>query len=356
MVWRGKNVARILRIRGFSSAPFSPPARAAVYECHGSPDEVLKIVDVPGRALDRREVCVKMLAAPINPSDINRIEGVYPMRPTPPAIAGGEGVGQVELVGSDVENLRVGDWVIPTYSGVGTWSTHVLKEETSWCKVPDDVPIEYLATISVNPCTAFRMLEDFSALEPGDVVVQNGATSMVGQCVIQIAHAKGLQTINIVRDRPGIEEAKEKLMNLGATEVVLDSQFDSPGFKDILANRGTPKLGLNCIGGASAGAVLKLLAPSGTMVTYGGMSKKPVTVSTTAFIFKDIRLRGFWLQKWIQEHKREEMVAMASSLIELVQAGRLKYVTEKIGFEDFERALRKALGKEGSVPKQVLVF
>jgi len=36
---------------------------------------------------------------------------------------------------------------------------------------------------------------------PGDVVVQNGATSMVGQCVIQLAQLSNVQTVNLVRDR-----------------------------------------------------------------------------------------------------------------------------------------------------------
>jgi hypothetical protein len=35
----------------------------------------------------------------------------------------------------------------------------------------------------------------------GASVVQNGATSMVGQCVIQLAHLNDLQTINLIRDR-----------------------------------------------------------------------------------------------------------------------------------------------------------
>ena len=69
------------------------------------------------------------------------------------------------------------------------------------------------------------------------------------------------------------------------------------------------------------------------MVTYGGMSKKPITVSTSAFIFKvrltfpnlrkqrifgdygfqhkllclqDLSLRGFWLQRWLSRDKAKE--------------------------------------------------
>lgn len=44
------------------------------------------------------------------------------------------------------------------------------------------------------------MLHDFERLKEGDVIIQNGATSTVGLSVIQIAKAKGIKTINIVRN------------------------------------------------------------------------------------------------------------------------------------------------------------
>lgn len=56
-----------------------------------------------------------------------------------------------------------------------------------------------------------------------------------------------------------------------------------------------PKLGLNCVGGASSTALAKALAHGGTIVTYGGMSMKPVTIPTSLLIFKDLTCKGFWL-------------------------------------------------------------
>lgn len=53
----------------------------------------------------------------------------------------------------------------------------------------------------MNPPTARGMLSDFRDLSEGDFVIQNGANSAVGQAVIQIAAARGLSTINIVRNR-----------------------------------------------------------------------------------------------------------------------------------------------------------
>uniref|UniRef100_J3N3P9 enoyl-[acyl-carrier-protein] reductase n=2 Tax=Oryza brachyantha TaxID=4533 RepID=J3N3P9_ORYBR len=298
-----------------------------------------------------------MLAAPINPSDLNRIEGVYPVRPPlPGAVAGYEGLGQVHALGPAVDSLSVGDWVIPSPPSFGTWQTYIVKPATAWHRVRADVPPYYPATITINPLTALRMLRDFVNLTPGDSLVQNGATSIVGQCVIQLAKLHGLHTINIIRDRPGSEEAKDKLKQLGADQVFTESQIDIKNIKTLLGALPEPTLGLNCVGGNVASVILKILRQGGTMVTYGGMSKKPVTVSTSSFIFKDLSLKGFWLQKWMSSDKAEESRKMIDYLLDLVRKGELKYEMELTPFSDFRLALDKALGKHGSQPKQVLMF
>jgi len=66
------------------------------------------------------QVLVKMLAAPINPADINLIQGTYGVTPSLPAVGGSEGVGIVEKAGSGVKGLKVGDHVIPTKPSFGT--------------------------------------------------------------------------------------------------------------------------------------------------------------------------------------------------------------------------------------------
>jgi trans-2-enoyl-CoA reductase len=63
-----------------------------------------------------------------------------------------------------------------------------------------------------------------------------------------------------------------------------------------------PKLGLNCVGGASSTAVAKSLAPGSTIVTYGGMSMKPLTIPTSLLIFKDLTCKGFWLSGSQMQH------------------------------------------------------
>ncbi|KAJ4836591.1 hypothetical protein Tsubulata_043493 [Turnera subulata] len=353
--WAHSSGARAQRMRTFS-ALMSPPSKAVVYDQEGSPDSVTRVVEVPPVEVKEKDVCVRMLAAPINPSDINRIQGVYPVRPPVPAVGGYEGVGEVHSVGPAVTGLSPGDWVIPFPPSIGTWQSYIVKEQSVWHKVDKETPPEYAATVIVNPLTALRMLEDFVTLNSGDSIVQNGATSIVGQCITQIAKFRGIHSINIIRDRPGSDEAKEMLKRLGADEVFTESQLEVKNLKSLLTNVPEPALGFNCVGGNSASMVLKFLRQGGTMVTYGGMSKKPVTVSTSSFIFKELSLRGFWLQKWLTSEKSKESKEMIDYLLCLAREGKLKYEMELVPFDNFHTALDKALGKLGSQPKQVLKF
>ncbi|KAF4354606.1 hypothetical protein F8388_009597 [Cannabis sativa] len=345
-----------LNLRAFSAAFMSPPSKAVVYDQQGPPDVVTRIVELPPVEVKENDVCVRMIAAPINPSDINRIEGVYPVRPQVPAIGGYEGVGEVYSVGSAVKCLSPGDLVIPSPPSFGTWQTYIVKDQSVWHKINKDSPVEYAATVTVNPLTALRMLEDYVALNSGDAIVQNGATSIVGQCVIQIARDRGVHSINILRDRPGSDEAKENLKKLGADEVFTESQLEVKNIKGLLASIPEPALGFNCVGGNAASLVLKFLRHGGTMVTYGGMSKKPITVSTSSFIFKDLSLRGFWLQKWLGADNAKECRRMIDYLLDLAREGKLRYEMELVPFDNFSTSLDKALGKLGSQPKQVIKF
>ena len=60
----------------------SKTIRAAVYETHGNPPDVLRVIEQPWPTPAAGEVVVAMRAAPLNPADINLIEGKYPVRAT----------------------------------------------------------------------------------------------------------------------------------------------------------------------------------------------------------------------------------------------------------------------------------
>lgn len=186
------------KLGGFTTRRFYSSFSQLYYESWGDPQEVIKLKNVEPLKVSPKgtQVHVKFQAAPINPADINQIQGVYAVKPPLPAIAGNEGFAVVEAVGPDVKSLKPGDLVIPAYSGFGTWRSEAIESEEKLYKIDNRIPKNFAATLQVNPCTAYRMLEDFVKLEKSDVVVQNGANSAVGKYVIQVSFALMLMLLD----------------------------------------------------------------------------------------------------------------------------------------------------------------
>lgn len=272
------NSAKVAHFCHSSTLEASNCSRALRYSKHGDPSQVVHLEDVELGSVGASEVLVKILAAPINPSDINMIQGTYAILPELPATAGNEGVAEVMEVGTQVKTLKPGDWVIPKDAGLGTWRTAAVLREADLLSVPSDLPLLAAATLGVNPCTAYRMLLDFEDLKPGDTVIQNAANSGVGQAVIQIAAARGISTVNVIRDRPEFSQLSDRLKAIGATHVIKEETLRRPEMKELFKTCPKPKLALNGVGGKSATELLRHLQVGGSMVTYGGMAKQPVTV------------------------------------------------------------------------------
>src|SRR5436189_4835113 len=93
---------------------------AAVYETHGNPADVLHVETRPWPTPAADGAVVRMSAAPINPADLNQIEGKYPVRAELPATPGFEGAGVVVDLGANAHGLTIGTLVILPHN-VGTW-------------------------------------------------------------------------------------------------------------------------------------------------------------------------------------------------------------------------------------------
>lgn len=306
--------------------------------------------------LQPNDVLVKMIASPVNPADINTIQGKYPVRPTLPSIPGNEGVGEVVAVGKSVQKITVGDRVVPLIGALGTWRTHIISASANLYKIPKKLGIVEAATLTVNPCTAFRMLRDFVDLKPGDTVIQNGANSACGQNVIQIARVWGLRTVNIVRNRPNIEELKCFLQNLGATQVMTEEELRTTDlFKSGQLNK--PRLALNCVGGKSSLELIRHMAPGSTMVTYGGMSREPVTVPTGSLIFQDIRIRGFWMTNWNKvQGDSPDRREMLEEIISMMTNGEMHGPAyTMVPFNDYKEALINTMTVKGMIGRKFLL-
>ncbi|KRY41102.1 oxidoreductase, zinc-binding dehydrogenase family [Trichinella spiralis] len=326
-----------------------------VYAEYGDPSKVLHERTEELKPLSKGEVRYKMLAASINPSDINQVQGVYPVKPPLPAVGGGDCVMKIEELGPEVKEFQVGDWAIPSHPGFGAWRTCGITTPDHLIKVNNKLPAQYAATLSVNPSTAYRMLKDYVKLGPGDAVLQNGANSAVGQLIIQLARHFGHKTVNIIRDKNDGGKTAEYLRSLGADHVVIDTQFKDES-KRIFGQLGPPKLALNCVSGRSTLYLAGALAAGGKLVTYGGMSKQALQIPSGALIFKHIQVLGFWLTDWDQKpENRQQRIQMLDELSELALSGKLKMpLYESVPFKDFRRAMEESL--TGTGKKKMLVF
>ena len=296
---------------------------AVVYESHGKPDEVLKIVEQPCPSPGPREALVKMLAAPVNPADINAIEGKYPGRPEVPATPGMEGVGVVVETGEQPGSVKIGDHVLLPHH-VGTWREALVVKTEELISVPNEIDPAQAAMLKINPLTAWRLLHGYVELKPGDWVIQNAANSGAGRAVIQIARELGYKTVNLMR-RP---ELVDELRQEGGDVVLLDDDSMRAAVKT--ATAGAPiRLGLNAVGGDSALRLMNTLAPSATLVTYGAMSLQPLKVPNGLLIFKDLRLRGIWINKSYDNASAEERMAAFDPLFDMARRGVLKSKIEK---------------------------
>jgi trans-2-enoyl-CoA reductase len=298
--------------------------RAIVFSTFGAPTEVTRVESRELPVLQADEVLVRVVAAPINPADLNIIEGKYAIRPALPATPGIEGAGVIEQVGEAVRTMRPGDLVLLPHD-FGAWCEAGVVKAEDVIVVPRGIEPMQAAMLSINPPTALRLLRDFVELQPGEFVLQNAANSGVGRAVIQIAHARGLRTINLVRRA----ELADELRADGADFVFLDDDEVVSRIASVAGNA-PPRLALNAVGGESALRLANALAVSGTLVTYGAMARQPLRVPNGLLIFKDLRWRGFWISAWTQRASADERAAMFGELFALAQRGVLHSPIERV--------------------------
>ena len=301
----------------------SGSSKAIIYQAHGKPEEVLRLEEQELPAVAEDETLVRIQAAPINPADLNQIEGKYPIRAPLPATPGFEGAGIVEEVGAAVKDLAVGARVILPHD-LGSWREAAVVKAARLVAVPNEIGPEQAALLKINPITAWRMLHDFVRLEPGDWVIQNAANSAAGRAVIQISHELGYRTVNVVRRKELIEE----LRAAGGDIVLLDN--DELREAAAGATGGEPiRLGLNAVGGESALRLAKIVAPEATIVTYGAMSLKPLTLPNGLLIFKNLRFTGFWVNKWYEQATAAERAKAFETLFAMAKRGLLQPKIER---------------------------
>ena len=304
------------------------------------PQDVIEAVEFQLPPPAAGQALLKVLASPINPSDVLTLTGEYGILPPLPAIGGNEGVGRIEVLGAGVEHLRVGQTVLLPVGG-GTWTSHLLADAAKLMPLPDANP-QQLAMLTINPPTAYLMLKEFVDLQPGDWVIQNAANSGVGSYLIQLARIRGLKTVNVVRREAAVAEVQAE-----GGDVVLVDGPDLHKRVKAATDGAAIRLGIDAVAGSGTEHLANCLCEGGVLVNYGRMSGEPCQITPSAFVFRDITLRGFWLAKWFQKATPAQQMAVFGELIQLIASGKLNTkVAATYDVSQIKQAVAAAAGGE----------
>ncbi|KIJ38691.1 hypothetical protein M422DRAFT_258562 [Sphaerobolus stellatus SS14] len=105
-----------------------------------------------------------------------------------------------------------------------------------------------------------------------------------------------------------------------------------------------------------------LLGQNAHLVSYGAMSKQPLSLPTSLHIFKNLTSHGYWQTRWYETHSREDREKMMNMLVGLMENGKLKAAEHEIvslaGSEDnIGQKVASVIKKlnEGGVGKKMLL-
>ncbi|MBF4458140.1 MULTISPECIES: zinc-binding dehydrogenase [unclassified Pseudoclavibacter] len=320
--------------------------RTITHSTFGEPQDVLTVEDHELPQPGPGEVRLRILLSPIHNHDLWTVRGTYGFKPELPARAGTEAVGIVDALGPEVDSLAVGQRVA-TGGSFGAWAEYVTTPAAGLVPVPDSVPDEAAAQLVAMPFSAISLLESLG-LERGDWLVQNAANGAVGRMVAQLGAARGVNVIGLVRRDEGVEELREQ----GIERIVATS---SEGWRDRVAEitGGAPiKVGIESVGGKSAGEVLSLLAENGELVVFGAMASPTLELSSGDVIFKQATVRGFWGSKVSQSIDAGLKQRLFGELLQHLGSGQLTVpVADVFPFEQITAAVEASLasGRVGKV-------
>lgn len=324
--------------------------KAVFLEQFGEPAKVLSVRDIEAElAPGPGQLRVRMLASPVNPSDLMMIRGVYGKLPKLPATPGFEGVGVVESAGPGLlGKFLTGRRVALLNGETGNWKEFTTVPAKQAVPLSKSIPLEQAAMFFVNPTTAYVMTQKVLQIPAGAWLLQTAAGSALGKMVIRLGRRLGFKTLNIVRRSEQIDE----LSRLGGDLVLSAGAADLR--EQVLQHtngQGVP-FAIDPVGGALGSAVVGCLAPGGRMLVYGTLSAEPLQFSPRDLMTPGTSIAGFWLARWMQQQNLLGKLRVIRRVTALMKEGVLvSEVAQSFSLAEIQAAVvaAEAPGKGGKV-------
>lgn len=332
----------------------SRTAKHIVFERPGEPSQVLSTSNQTVGAPGRNEVLVRMLACPVNPSDLMFIRGIYGIQPEVPATPGFEGVGIVEESGGGLRGtLFRGKRVVVLSRGGGSWSEFAVVPDQQVIPISAKLSVEQAATFFVNPATAWIMTQEVLKVPRGGWLLQTAAGSSLGKMIIRLGQHLGFHTINVVRRA----EQADALKKIGADDVIVHDpdQNGSETLADLIQHhigKHGVSFAIDPVGGLLGSEVIQCLSPGGRMLVFGTLSNQPLTFSPRELMTRSASIEGFWLGKFMNNVSLLFKLRLVRRLTGLIAAGVLATeIDETFGLDQAADAVKAAeeSGRAGKV-------
>ncbi|MGS2588626.1 medium chain dehydrogenase/reductase family protein [Streptomyces hebeiensis] len=207
------------------------------------------------------QVLVRMEATGVSFAEQQMRRGRYYDQPPFPFVPGYDLVGTVAATGEGVDAGLAGCRVA-ALTKTGGWASHVLLDAADVVPVPDGIGPAEAETLVVNGITAWQMLHRTARVRQGQTVLVLGANGGVGSVLVQLAHAAGANVIGTASARH-----HGTLRELGVHPVDHRTE-DVPARVRELVPSGVDAV-FDHVGGAGIVDSWRLLAPGGTLVSYG---------------------------------------------------------------------------------------
>jgi len=244
--------------------------KAIVYRNYGSPD-VLRLEEIEKPTAGDDEILIKVRAAAVNPLDLlfrgtsYMVRMITGLRKPKDTRLGVDVAGQVEAVGRNVTQFKLGDAVFGTCKGA--FAEYVCTSESALVVKTDNVTFEQAASVPIAAITALQGLRlgglgDKGHIQPGQKVLINGASGGVGTFAVQIAKSFGADVTGVCSTRN-----VEMVRSIGAKQVIDYTREDFTKSGQSYDQR--YDLILDCVGNHSLLAHRRALNPNGVCVVAG---------------------------------------------------------------------------------------
>ena len=303
----------------------------------GDPAQVIRLEEIPTPRPRPGEVLVRMIAAPINPSDRMFIAGTYGQAAQVPATAGFEGIGIVmESGGGWLGKFLRGRRVAVGCRSGGTWAEQLVLPARNCIPLPSTIDDHQGAVFLVNPATAYILTQQLLRVPRDAWLIQSAGASHVGRMVVRLGQRFGFRTISLVRRT----EQVALLKSLGADAVVHvpdESPAALAATTQAIASHlaGAPlRYAIDPVGGRVGSLFVPLLDRGGRLVVYGALSDQPLEISPRDLIARGVRIESFWLGSWMDRLPLISKLLLIRKLSTLVCSGVLstsQFETYSIG-------------------------